>query len=63
MAIEDSRIIRLPEVLRLCGISRSHLYKLVGEGKFPAQIRISERCVGWHYGDVLRWLESRPTTE
>ena len=63
MAIEESRILRLPEVLRLCGMSKSLLYQMIGEGEFPAPVRIGQRSVGWRYGDVLSWLESRPTAE
>ncbi len=36
----NSRIIRLPEVKNLTGISRSQIYELIKKGKFPKQINL-----------------------
>ena len=60
VATEHYRLIRLPEVLRLCGISRSALYEMISRNEFPRPVRIGARSVGWRQGDVQEWLESRP---
>ena len=57
---ETDRLIRLPEVLHLCGISRSALYELVSRNEFPQPVRIGARSVGWRQRDVHGWIESRP---
>jgi prophage regulatory protein len=51
-----SRILRLKAVLERTGLSRSTLYRKIEQGTFPRQVRISERCIGWHEGDIERWL-------
>ena len=51
-----SRILRLDKVLDRTGLSRSTLYRKLQFGTFPAQVRISERCVGWRESDLDRWL-------
>ncbi len=53
-----SRLIRLKEVIRMTGLSRSSIYAYIARGKFPAQIRISERCVAWSLNDLELWLDS-----
>jgi prophage regulatory protein len=53
-----SRILRLRAVLDRTGLSRSTLYRKIERGAFPAQVRISERCIGWRESDIDRWLRS-----
>ena len=36
----DIRFIRLPSVQAKVGLSRSQIYKLIDEGRFPAQVRL-----------------------
>ena len=60
MDSDDHRLMRLPEVVRLCGISRSQLYRMVRSGEFPAPVRISRRAVAWREKEILAWLEDRP---
>ena len=56
------RILRLPEVMKMVGLSRSQIYRMVAAAIFPAPVQIGLRAVGWRESDVRRWLESRPTT-
>ena len=51
-----NRILRLGSVLERTGLSRSTLYRKIQGGSFPAQVRISERCIGWRESDIDRWL-------
>jgi len=49
---ENYKIIRLPEVIKLTGISRSSIYELVKKRKFPRQINLGARAVGWVESEV-----------
>jgi len=40
-------ILRLPDVKKAIGLSRSTIYLQVARGLFPAPVRISTRAVGW----------------
>jgi len=51
-----NRILRLGSVLERTGLSRSTLYRKMQAGGFPAQVQISERCIGWRESDIERWL-------
>lgn len=52
-------ILRLPGVLKLTGLGRSTIYRLVARREFPAPVRLTKRSVGWPRQDVDRWCESR----
>ena len=56
--LDESKILRLPEVCRLTGLSRSTVYVRISEGNFPTGLRLGSRARGWRAGDILAWLES-----
>lgn len=58
-AAPPSRIIRLPEVADRIGMSRGTIYRLMGIGKFPKSVKLSDRAVGWRESDLESWLASR----
>lgn len=54
------RILRLKEVQRMTGLSRSTIYAEIAKGKFPKQVRLTgDRSVGWHENAIIGWIESR----
>ena len=50
------RIIRLKTVLARTGLSRTTLYRKMGEGTFPRQVKISVHGAGWRESAVNRWI-------
>ena len=58
--LDEFRLIRLPEVLHACGISRSALYEMIARGDFPRPVRIGSRSVGWRLRDIRTWIDERP---
>lgn len=48
-------LLRLTDLCKMLGISRSTIYKWVSDGAFPRPLRISERAVRWPMDDVARW--------
>lgn len=53
---DPDRIVRLKTVLARTGLSRSPLYRKIGEGTFPRQVPISVRGAGWHEPAINRWI-------
>lgn len=41
------------------GLSRSHIYALAQQGKFPKPTKLSERSSAWVESEVQEWIESR----
>ena len=53
--------LRMPSVIRLTGLGRSTIYRMVAESKFPRPVQLGDRAVAWRRSDVDRWSEQRPT--
>lgn len=49
---------RLPKVLELVPVSRSHWWAGVASGKFPAGIKLSDRVTVWRSGDIQNLIAS-----
>jgi prophage regulatory protein len=54
-------ILRRVQVQARTGLSRSSIYKLMQEGKFPKSVSLSTRSVGWRSNHIDQWLDERPT--
>ena len=55
------KILRLPAVIEKTGLSKTTIYRFIGEGKFPAPVRIGERATGWHEADITQWMSELPS--
>lgn len=55
------RICRRPDVENMVGLSRSTIYAMIAEGRFPKPVKLGKRAVGWRESDVNAWLNSRTT--
>lgn len=55
-ATAPDRIIRLPEVKHLTGLSRSSIYSKVSTDTFPAPLKLSVKMVGWRLSEVEAWI-------
>lgn len=53
------RIIRLRDVIRCTGLSRSTIYKFINEGMFPKSVPLGGRAVGWVEAEVGTWMLGR----
>lgn len=51
--------LRLPKVIERTGLSRSSIYSMIGEGLFPAPVKIGRRAVAWREADLDRWAAER----
>lgn len=53
------RMLRMPDVIHRTGLSRSTIYALVAEGKFPRQIKVSPNTAGWLEHEIDAYLQER----
>ena len=47
--------LRINDVCRVTGLPRATIYEMVGKGKFPRQVRLSPRAVGWLQSEIQTW--------
>lgn len=53
------RLIRLKEVMRLTGLARSTVYKVMKEGRFPESVGLGGKAVAWVESEVQEWILAR----
>lgn len=53
------RLIRLPAVSKMTGLSRSAIYRFEAAGEFPRRRRLGLRAVAWPEAEVAAWVASR----
>lgn len=56
---DGHRLIRLPAVLDITGLTRSALYRHEVAGSFPPAIRIAPRAKAYRLDEVKAWIERR----
>lgn len=55
-------LLKLPDVVRLTGLSKACIYRNMNTGQFPRPVRISTRRVGWLETDLQSWLDEAKRT-
>lgn len=51
------RILRLRTVIDRTGLSRSTIYRKIGDGSFPRQVKISIHGTGWRESAIKQWID------
>ena len=54
----EFRLLPIREVVKLVGVSRPQIYKLMKQG-FPKPVHVSARARAWRNDEVLDWIEAR----
>lgn len=55
----SNKINRLKTVIADTGLSRSSIYLMMRAGKFPKNVQLGARAVGWLESDIQAWIDSR----
>jgi prophage regulatory protein len=58
-AVQPRRILRMPEVERRTGRSRTSIYRDMSEGRFPLAVKIGPRAMGWAESSIDEWIAAR----
>src|SRR3546814_9400490 len=56
---EPVSLLRLPEVKRRVGLSRSTIYARIGRGEFPRPINLGAAVSAWDSREIDRWIAER----
>lgn len=54
-----SKLIKLPYVESMTGLSKSSIYAMMKAGLFPRNILIGARAVAWVEAEILKWIEEK----
>jgi prophage regulatory protein len=53
------RILRLPDVKQLVGLSRSEIYRRMNLNEFPKSVSLGKRSIGWIETEINEWIVTR----
>jgi prophage regulatory protein len=53
------RFMRMPEVSRVTGLSRSTIYNCIEDGSFPVPVRLTVRAIAWRASEIKGWMDNR----
>jgi prophage regulatory protein len=53
------KILRLPAIIEITGLSRSTIYLWMANNEFPQPISLGGRAVGWLENDIDDWIVER----
>lgn len=57
------KIIRMNQLVKILGISRSSIHRLQTQGDFVPKIRIGTRSVGYLESALTEWVKNREARE
>ena len=52
------KLIRIKELEEITGLSRTTIWRLEKNGKFPKKVKISSRLIGWRSSDIENWIKN-----
>jgi prophage regulatory protein len=52
-------MLKLNDVKKMTGLSRSSIYAYINKGDFPPQVKLGERSVAWVEQEVIAWIDGR----
>ncbi len=53
------QVLRLQKVKEITGLSRSTIYAEIKACRFPAQVRLTAKTVGWLLSEILAYLDDK----
>jgi len=53
---------RLPKVCKFVGLSKSTIYQMIQDEKFPAPLKIGARAVAWRSDMISKWVLESPAS-
>jgi len=48
--------VRIKDVVRMTGLSRSTIYRLIAKNQFPKQFKISMHSIAWRTSAIEQWI-------
>lgn len=54
-------LLRMRTVMKITGLGRSTIYRLMASHEFPCPVRLAHRAVAWRSADIDTWSRTRPS--
>ena len=53
--MDELRLLKLSDVICICGISKSTIQRKVNKNEFPKSLNLGSNCRRWRYIDIKKW--------
>lgn len=57
----SERLLKLPEVIQLTGLSKSGIDRKEKAGGFPKRVRLGHRSIAWAESEINAWVQAVKT--
>ena len=57
------RMLRLPQVVKMTGLSQTTIWRREKDGEFPKRRRLGPTLVAWRSDEIEAWIEALPEVE
>lgn len=57
--MNNKRLLRINDVIKTTGLSRSTIYHQMAQNQFPKQCDLTSRCVAWDEDEIQKWILSK----
>jgi len=54
-----NKLIKISDVMKQTSLSRSSIYRLVNQGLFPEQVKLSTRSSAWIESEIDDWIKEK----
>jgi prophage regulatory protein len=61
MNADRVEMLRIAQVKKIIGLSRSTIYSLISQGSFPRQVNLGPKAVAWISSEIQTWVAARIT--
>lgn len=51
--------LRMPQLVKLTGLTKITIHRMVKTGQFPKPAKISPKLVGWPVSEIEAWVQQR----
>lgn len=57
---ESVLLLRLAQVIKICGLKKSSIYDRMKKGTFPKSVRLGPKSVAWRSDELEKWIDELP---
>jgi len=57
--MKHKQVLKIADVMERTKFSKTHIYRLITAGEFPAAVKLGERATGWDADEIDDWITEK----
>ena len=54
------QLLKIGQVVEITGLSRSAIYAMMRQGRFPEPVKLAAKAVRWRESELQAWVDNLP---